>query len=198
MQQLKHTLDKMRYQRLTKDVEDQATAGLDLQMTEALARISNATGLQETQAWLRREVTGAVFQALIDLQHPANCSAAKKVYCQLGKNCGFGCQLHHVVHCFTIAVALNRTMVVDVYPSNYIRTPTGWDDTLQPISSCSSSDINPTSLLSFNDQNPEQHADAEMLMVNIIDGGASEFDPPAMPPDVHDAVQLLTARPEIW
>jgi hypothetical protein len=31
------------------DVEDQATAGLDLQMAEALARLSNTTGLQETQ-----------------------------------------------------------------------------------------------------------------------------------------------------
>jgi hypothetical protein len=66
------------------------------------------------QAWLRKEVTGAVFQALYNLQHPSNCSAAKQLYCQLGKNCGFGCQLHHVVHCFTIAVALNRTMVVNV------------------------------------------------------------------------------------
>jgi hypothetical protein len=66
------------------------------------------------QAWLRKEVTAAVFQALYDLQHPANCSTAKHIYCQLGKNCGFGCQLHHVVHCFAIAVALNRTMVVNV------------------------------------------------------------------------------------
>lgn len=30
-------------------MEDQATAGLDLQMAEALARVSNTTGLQETQ-----------------------------------------------------------------------------------------------------------------------------------------------------
>uniref|UniRef100_A0A383VNV2 GT23 domain-containing protein n=1 Tax=Tetradesmus obliquus TaxID=3088 RepID=A0A383VNV2_TETOB len=198
MQRLKHTLDKIRYQRLTKDVEDQATAGLDLQMAEALARVSNATGLQETQAWLRREVTGAVMQALHDLQQPSNCSAVKKLYCDLGKSCGFGCQLHHVVHCFTISVALKRTMVVKVYPTNYIKTPTGWEDTLQPISSCSYAEVNSSSLPSFNHQNPQQHADAEMLMANIIDSGTSGFDPPAMPPDVHDVVQLFTTRPEIW
>jgi hypothetical protein len=66
------------------------------------------------QAWLRKEVTGAVFQTLYDLQHPNNCSATKQLYCNLGKHCGFGCQLHHVVHCFATAVALNRTMVVNV------------------------------------------------------------------------------------
>ncbi|WIA43735.1 hypothetical protein OEZ86_010161 [Tetradesmus obliquus] len=198
MQRLKHTLDKIRYQRLTKDVEDQATAGLDLQMAEALARVSNTTGLQETQAWLRRWVTGAVLKALHDLQQPSNCSAVKKLYCDLGKSCGFGCQLHHVVHCFTIAVALKRTMVVKVYPTNYIKTPTGWEDILQPISSCSSAKVDPGSLPSFNYRSPEQQADAEMLMVNIIDSGTSEFDPPAMPPDVHNVVQLFTTRPEIW
>ncbi|WIA15574.1 hypothetical protein OEZ85_002201 [Tetradesmus obliquus] len=198
MQRLKHALDKIRYQRLTKDVEDQATAGLDLQMAEALARVSNTTGLQETQAWLRRWVTGAVLKALHDLQQPSNCSAVKKLYCDLGKSCGFGCQLHHVVHCFTIAVALKRTMVVKVYPTNYIKTPTGWEDILQPISSCSSAKVDPGSLPSFNYHSPEQQADAEMLMVNIIDSGTSEFDPPAMPPDVHNVVQLFTTRPEIW
>jgi hypothetical protein len=36
------------------DVEDQATAGLDLAMSEALAALSNATSVQKTQvrAWL--------------------------------------------------------------------------------------------------------------------------------------------------
>jgi hypothetical protein len=57
-------------------------------------------------------VTGAVLQALHDLQHPPDCSTARKLLCNLNKACGFGCQIHHVVHCFTHAVALNRTMVL--------------------------------------------------------------------------------------
>jgi glycoprotein 6-alpha-L-fucosyltransferase len=51
-------------------------------------------------------------QALHDLQHPADCSAARKLLCSLNKDCGFGCQIHHVVHCFAHAVALNRTLVL--------------------------------------------------------------------------------------
>lgn len=88
--------------------------------------------------------------------------------------------------------------LLQVYPTNYIKTPTGWEDILQPISSCSSAKVDSGSLPSFNYRSPEQQADAEVLMVNIIDSGTSEFDPPAMPPDVHDVVQLFTTRPEIW
>jgi hypothetical protein len=55
-----------------------------------------------------------MFSMLHDLQHPANCSAARKLYCDLNKGCGFGCQLHHVVHCMTHAVALNRTLIMQV------------------------------------------------------------------------------------
>lgn len=75
------------------------------------------------QAWLRRGVTGAVLKALHDLQQPSNCNAVKKLYCDLGKSCGFGCQLHHVVHCFTIAVALKRTMVVKVSWRRFVARP---------------------------------------------------------------------------
>lgn len=67
-----------------------------------------------TQAWLRTEVTDAVWQYLHDLQHPANCTTARKLLCDLNKACGFGCQVHHVVHCLANAIALNRTMVLKV------------------------------------------------------------------------------------
>ncbi|KAF6264821.1 hypothetical protein COO60DRAFT_22761 [Scenedesmus sp. NREL 46B-D3] len=198
MQRLSQVLDKMRYQRLTKDVEDQATAGLDLSMADALASLSNHTRLQETQAWLRQEVTAAVFQALYDLQHPANCSSVRKLHCNFNKGCGFGCELHHVVHCFATAVALNRTMLVHVHPTNYFKTATAWTDSLQPISGCGESTVGAGSLPLFNRADPSENAAAEELFVDIIDFGASPWDPPAMPQDVHEVAQLFTSRPEIW
>lgn len=60
------------------------------------------------------ELKGAVFDALNALQHPSNCSAARKLVCNFNKGCGFGCELHHVVHCLAHAIALNRTMVLKV------------------------------------------------------------------------------------
>lgn len=71
-----------------------------------------------TQAWLRTEVTNAVQQYLHVLQHPANCTRARKLLCDLNKGCGFGCEMHHVAHCLATAIALNRTMILKVITSS--------------------------------------------------------------------------------
>ncbi len=34
------------------------------------------------------------------------------VSCNLEKQCGFGCQLHHAAYCLVMALATNRTMVL--------------------------------------------------------------------------------------
>ncbi|KAF6255596.1 hypothetical protein COO60DRAFT_1627492 [Scenedesmus sp. NREL 46B-D3] len=197
LQRLRSVLDAMRYQRIAKDIEDQATGGLDLAAADALASLGDTTSLQETQAWLRREVTGAVLQGLQDLQHPSDCTTARKLLCSLNKSCGFGCQIHHVVHCLAHAVALNRTMVMtDVYPSNYIQSPSGWEDVLQPVTSCSLPDTSSVPKLDAHD--PNKHEDAEVVTLDVIDTGASRYDPPAMPWDVLEAVQLFNSRPQIW
>uniref|UniRef100_A0A383W6Q5 GT23 domain-containing protein n=1 Tax=Tetradesmus obliquus TaxID=3088 RepID=A0A383W6Q5_TETOB len=169
-------------------------------MADALVSLGQSTSLQETQAWLRQEVTGAVLQALHDLQHPPDCSTARKLLCNLNKNCGFGCQIHHVVHCFAQAVALNRTMVLyNVYPSNYIKAPTGWEEVLQPVTSCGeANEADAQSLPKLNVKEPKEHSDADAIVVDVIDNGASSYDPPAMPWDVLEAVQLFKSRPQIW
>lgn len=70
--------------------------------------------LYALQAWLKEQTTAEMFKAINALQHPADCSSARKLVCDLNKGCGFGCQIHHAVHCLTHAVALNRTMVLKV------------------------------------------------------------------------------------
>lgn len=66
------------------------------------------------QAWVRDRVTKAATDAILRLQFPADCATARLLTCQLNKVCGFGCQIHHVAHCLANAVALNRTMVLNV------------------------------------------------------------------------------------
>jgi hypothetical protein len=73
---------------------------------------------------------------------------------------------------------------------------------MQPISSCDPAEIaalpNPNDAPRFNQWKPNENADAPMLFVDIIDNGASMYDVPAMPQDVHELAQLFTTRPEIW
>ena len=53
-------------------------------------------------------------KVILHNQFPANCSHARKLVCDINKYCGFGCQMHHVLHCLANAVALNRTMILKV------------------------------------------------------------------------------------
>jgi hypothetical protein len=85
-----------------------------------------------------------------------------------------------------------------VYPSNYIKTPTGWEEVLQPVTSCSEPSESSESLPKLDPHNPNQHADAAAIVVDIIDNGATSYDPPAMPWDVLEAVQLFNSQPQIW
>ncbi len=36
------------------------------------------------------------------LQFPVDCRSARKVNCNVFKNCGVGCQIHHLAYCFSI------------------------------------------------------------------------------------------------
>lgn len=47
------------------------------------------------------------------LQNPQDCENTNFLYCNINKGCGFGCQIHHVAFCFSIAYGSNRTMVLD-------------------------------------------------------------------------------------
>ena len=67
------------------------------------------------QAWIKSQVTAQVFKLLNDLQHPPDCTQARKLVCKLNASqCGFGCQIHHAVHCLAHALALNRTLILKV------------------------------------------------------------------------------------
>ena len=49
-----------------------------------------------------RDLSELVQTRLRALQHPEDCSSAKKLVCSLNK-CGYGCQIHKIMHCFLIA-----------------------------------------------------------------------------------------------
>ncbi len=80
------------------------------------------------------EMQSLMQKRLDRLQNPKDCDTARKLVCQVGKTCGFGCQMHHVSYCFILAFASERTLVLDSKGWSY--SPKGWDSVFLPVSPC--------------------------------------------------------------
>lgn len=85
-----------------------------------------------------------------------------------------------------------------MFPSPYVTQPHGWEDQLLNVTSCTVDDL-------VNKQPPRTDPAQRVLLddqlevaLAMIDGGASEYDPPALPQDVLEVVELFHARPGIW
>lgn len=48
------------------------------------------------------------------------------------QGCGYGCQLHHVVYCFIVAYATQRTLILKSKGWRYARG--GWEEVFEPVS----------------------------------------------------------------
>ena len=79
-----------------------------------------------------KALTTIVQNRLHYLQNPPDCSNARKLVCKLNKGCGYGCQLHHVVYCFIMAYATERTLILQSRGWRYHKG--GWEEIFQPIS----------------------------------------------------------------
>lgn len=65
--------------------------------------------------------------------------------CDLNKGCGFGCQLHHVGYCLSVAAASNRTMVLEKDGEGWRYSKHGWGAVFKSISSCTFANAVPVS-----------------------------------------------------
>ncbi|UXI15991.1 PAB-dependent polyA-specific ribonuclease subunit PAN3 [Sarcoptes scabiei] len=72
------------------------------------------------------------------LQNPKNCENARKLVCTLNKGCGFGCQIHHVAYCMVVAIATNRTLILNSQNWRYVNKvtslPSLWNLAFKSIS----------------------------------------------------------------
>ena len=64
-----------------------------------------------------RNLSELVQTRLRDLQHPEACSSAKKLVCISLNKCGYGCQIHKIMHCNLIAYGkvINCKCIVYMY-----------------------------------------------------------------------------------
>ena len=67
------------------------------------------------------------------LQNPADCDATGVAICDLNKNCGFGCQMHHLTYCLVAAAAMGRPLSVNASGWRYNQEH-GLQGVFQPLS----------------------------------------------------------------
>ncbi|CAK5044978.1 unnamed protein product [Meloidogyne enterolobii] len=82
------------------------------------------------------EVLGDYFyNKIFKLQHPQDCKIARFLVCRLEQFCGFGCVMHHISFCLSIAMGTNRTLIFEddgIKWSYNVR----WNDIFEPITNC--------------------------------------------------------------
>ncbi|XP_037048449.1 alpha-(1,6)-fucosyltransferase-like [Bradysia coprophila] len=67
------------------------------------------------EAWRLKEaaeLSDLMQRRLHHLQNPEDCGKARKLMCPLEVDCGYGCELHHVVYCLIMAYATERTLPI--------------------------------------------------------------------------------------
>lgn len=81
-----------------------------------VASIRNLTEVDGHQAWRENEheSLSKLMQArLTSLQNPSQpCTEVKRTTCNINKGCGYGCEIHHAMHCFHISYALGRPLIL--------------------------------------------------------------------------------------
>ncbi|VDK81492.1 unnamed protein product, partial [Cylicostephanus goldi] len=86
------------------------------QLISLLATAANFSEIEGAGAWRKKSlqaVTNTIQQKIRRMQNPEDCRTAKALVCNLDKECGFGCQLHHVAYCFLTAFGSGRMLVLN-------------------------------------------------------------------------------------
>lgn len=109
------------------------------------------------------------------------------------QGCGYGCQLHHVVYCFIMAYATERTLILKSKGWRYHKA--GWEEVFLPLSeTCSTSEG--TSHANWGNA----HYNTQVVDLPIID--SLNPRPPqlplAIPEDLAPRLKRLHGDPIVW
>lgn len=139
-----------------------------------------------------QKLSDLVQRRLEHIQSPKNCSSARKVVCEFKGSCGYGCQMHHVTMCLTIAYATERTLILD--SSTGVYGGTAWEDIFLPLSeTCTSQD-------GATHGNWPAPDDVQVLHVPKITAliPKPKYLPMAIPADLAPKLKALHPDPYAW
>ncbi|OQV24677.1 Alpha-(1,6)-fucosyltransferase [Hypsibius exemplaris] len=126
-------------------------------------------------------------------QHPKNCNATQKLVCVLNKDCGLGCQLHHVALCLIASLALNRTMILRSNPWKY--SP-NFGRFFRPVTSCVEDPTITEPLPVFVNERESQHHPS--FVYPFFPEPTPTWIPFAVPHDVLQRASVLHEQPSLF
>ncbi|CAF3674670.1 unnamed protein product [Adineta steineri] len=161
-----------------------------------LASIRNLTEVDGYQSWREQEheSLSKLMQARLNsLQNPSKpCGEVQRVSCNINKGCGYGCEIHHAMHCFHIAYALGRPMIL--FSDGWRYNPGGFDQIFQTLSK------NCTTALAAGGAAWGRYETADVVEVPLIDNihPKKDFMPMAIPEDLSERLIRLHGNPFVW
>ncbi|XP_044514001.1 alpha-(1,6)-fucosyltransferase-like [Gracilinanus agilis] len=148
--------------------------------------------------WREKEVkslTELVQRRMTYLQNPKNCRKAKKLVCNINKNCGYGCQLHHVIYCFMVAYGTQRTLILESRKWRYVTD--GWETVFRPISETCTNRAGSTTREWSGEINDKNIQVVNLPIVDIL-RPRPPYLPLAIPEDLADRLMQIHGDPPVW
>ncbi|VDD86482.1 unnamed protein product [Enterobius vermicularis] len=163
--------------------------------SSALGSVDNA---REWRTASLSNIASQISNRINALQNPEDCSAAKKLICNLNKACGFGCQIHHVTYCFIVAYGTNRTLLLANDGQSWSYSRSGWESVFLPVSSCSYKKVIRSNRDTFTWNGYEGSMAYNAVLLPIIDSlrHRPHFLPLAFPENfAHDLIKYHSNPP---
>ncbi|VDP66737.1 unnamed protein product [Schistosoma curassoni] len=117
--------------------------------------IGRVDGVLESRMNYLEYLSNELQSELFQLQNPSSCTKAKYVVASLNKPCAFGCNAHHLMHCFQMAYATGRTLILN--PTDGEEYTHWWIKNFLPLSQ----------KCSINDIQSNIHSDCKLSLKNI-------------------------------
>lgn len=180
------------------DIDMVLKKGADYQKTlknDLLTLSDDVDGLNQWRLNESRELGSLVQRRLQYLQNPKSCNDTRKLLCKTSKQCGFGCQLHHLTFCLIVAYSTERTMIL--LSKNWKYAPKGWETSFLPMSSTCITDEG-SSKHAWGAE--EQIRDVQVVEMPIIDSMPSRPAalPLAVPEDLANKLSRFHGNPVAW
>ncbi|CAF0711896.1 unnamed protein product [Brachionus calyciflorus] len=146
--------------------------------------------------WRRTEsenLAKVVQKRFTELQNPEDCNNKKKIICDMGKSCGYGCQMHHIMYCFITAYFTNRTMILNSDGWRY--NEKGYEAYFMPLSeTCRKSNAQQ---VGWNEHNDEKAPEIKMPIIDAIVNKPS-FLPLSVPKEILEPLKKFHGDPFVW
>ncbi|XP_065183891.1 alpha-(1,6)-fucosyltransferase-like [Sycon ciliatum] len=149
-------------------------------------------GMKEWRQGQADLATSMIAKRIQGLQEPDDCTKSKRLVCDLGKGCGFGCQIHHVFYCMATAFGTGRTFIVQGQSWSYSRS--GWNGVFKPTSAKCESHGTGHSMWRGDDD------ETDVIKMPIIDGVSPRPKalPLAVPSEFVEVIEGFHTYPSVY